>query len=130
MPDYLIIGTQKAFQYRYAFRYKKTLICSETVYVSTKGSNSARAGEILVLRCEGTIWTAYDSALTADGTTLQCRQPVFRSQGSDITQSGWHNWARNHEASPNHEGLTENWASDLWALTQVTSSNEPQHALP
>ena len=51
MPEHLTIGTQKAFDNNYAFPYKKLQIGSETIYVCTKGSQRARAGEVLVLRC-------------------------------------------------------------------------------
>ena len=88
MPEHLTIGTQKAFKRNYAFPYEKKQIASETVYVCTKGSEKARSDEVLVLRCEKETWTAYDSAVSADGSTLQCRQPVFRCLDTDITQLG------------------------------------------
>ena len=92
MPERLTIGTTKAFDRNYAFPYSKTQIGSETIYVCTKGSQWARTSEVLVLRClteqDGSpgIWTAFDSAVSANGTTLQCRQPVFRCLATDITQ--------------------------------------------
>ena len=89
MPEHLIIGTQKAFEKNYAFPYEKKQIGSETIYVCNKGSDWARSNEVLVLRCENGTWTAFDSALNADGLTLQCRQPVFRCPATDITQPGW-----------------------------------------
>ena len=79
MPEHLIIGTKKAFANNYAFPYQK----------KQKGSQWARTGEVLVLRCENETWTAFDSAVSADGTTLQCRQPVSRCLATDITQRGW-----------------------------------------
>ena len=47
----LTIGTRKAFEGGYPFPYTKTLINGETIYVCTKGSQWARTGEQLVLRC-------------------------------------------------------------------------------
>ena len=90
MPERLTIGTKKAFENNYPFAYEKKEIGSETIYVCTKGSEWARTNEVLVLRCEAGIWTAFDSAVSADGLTLQCRQPVFRCLATDITQPGWH----------------------------------------
>ena len=119
MPEHLTIGTQKAFEKNYAFPYQKTQIGSETIYVCTKGSAWARQNEVLVLRCESETWTAFDSAVSADGLTLQCRQPVFRCLETDITQPGWHKWETNYDASPSDTGLSVNWQGELWAETRV-----------
>ena len=119
MPEHLTIGTQKAFEKNYAFPYEKKQIASETVYVCTKGSEKARSDEVLVLRCEKETWTAYDSAVSADGSTLQCRQPVFRCLATDITQPGWHKWETNYAANPNGAGLSVDWQGALWAETRV-----------
>ena len=125
MPEHLTIGTKKAFEKNYPFPYQKTQICSETIYVCTKGSEWAREGEVLVLRCVTTqdnspgTWTAFDSAVSADGLTLQCRQPVFRCLETDITQPGWHTWQTNYAANPNDNGLAVDWQGALWAETRV-----------
>ena len=122
MPEHLTIGTKKAFENNYPFPYEKTQIGSETIYVCTKGSQWARTSEVLVLRCvtdcQGTgtcpgTWTAFDSAVSADGSTLQCRQPVFRCLAEDITQPGWHKWETNHAAEPNDTGLAVDWQGAL-----------------
>ena len=65
------------------------------------------------------IWTAFDSVLSADGKTLECRQPVFRSCGADITQPGWHKWQTNDAASPNDASLAVDWQGALSAETRV-----------
>ena len=88
MPEHLTIGTKEEFEENYALTYKKRLIASEIIYVCNEGSAWARADEFLVLRCEQNIWTAYDSAVNVLGSTLQCRQPVFRCLDTDITQLG------------------------------------------
>ena len=119
MPERLTIGTKKAFEKNYPFPYEKKQIGSETIYVCTKGSEWARTNEVLVLRCVTGTWTAFDSAVSADGLTLQCRQPVFRCLATDITQPGWHNWQTNHAASPNDAGLAVDWHGALWAETRV-----------
>ena len=118
-PTHLTIGTSKAFQKNYAFPYEKKQIGSETIYVCTKGSAWARQNEVLVLRCESETWTAFDSAVSADGLTLQCRQPVFRCLGTDITQPGWHTWETNYAASPDNAGLEVDWQGALEAETRV-----------
>ena len=125
MPEHLTIGTQKAFDNNYAFPYQKTHIGSETIYVCTKGSQWARTSEVLVLRyltnqdgSSGT-WTAFDSAVSANGSTLQCRQPVFRCLATDITQPGWYKWETNYAANPNDAGLSVDWQGALWAETRV-----------
>ena len=125
MPERLIIGTRKAFEKSYPFVYEKKEIGSETIYVCTKGSQWARTSEVLVLRCvtkqdgsPGT-WTAFDSAISADGSTLQRRQPVFRCLATDITQPGWHKWETNYAANPNDGGLAVDWQGALWAETRV-----------
>ena len=119
MPERLTIGTKKAFDQNYPFPYQRRLIDSETIYVCSKGSQWARGNEVLVLRCERGIWIAYDSAVSADGSTLQCRQPVFRCLATDITQPGWHNWQTNYAADPNDAGLAVDWQGALWAETRV-----------
>ena len=89
MPERLTIGTQKAFEENYPFPYEKKQIGSETIYVCTKGIQWARASEVLVLQLmKDVTWIACDSAVSADGSTLQCRQPVFRCHDTDITQLG------------------------------------------
>ena len=120
MPEHLTIGTQKALEQNYAFPYQKTQIGSETIYVCTKGSEWARTNEVLVLRCVTGTWTAFDSAVSADGSTLQCRQPVFHCLATDITQRGWHKWEINDLASPTDDGLEADWQGELWAGTRVS----------
>ena len=119
MPEHLTMGTKKAFEQNYPFPYEKTQIGSETIYVCTKGSQWARTNEVLVLRCVTGTWTAFDSAVSADGLTLQCRQPVFRCLATDITQPGWYNWQTNVTADPNNAGTAVDWQGDLWAETRV-----------
>ena len=63
--------------------------------------------------------TAFDSAVSADGLTLQCRQPVFRCLATDITQPGWHSWETNYAASRNDAGPAVDWQGALWAETRV-----------
>ena len=67
----------------------------------------------------GGTWTASDGAVSADGTTLQLRQPVFRCAAEDITQPGWHNWQTNYAADPSGTGLSVDWQGKLWAETRV-----------
>ena len=119
MPEHLTIGTKKAFKNGYAFPYEKKKIGSETVYVCNKGSEWARSDEVLVLRCEGGTWTAYDSAVSADGSTLQCRQPIIRCLATDITQPGMHKWQGNVAADYNEAGRSVDWQGTLWAETRV-----------
>ena len=65
-------------------------------------------------------WTAFDSDVSADGFTLQCRQPVFRCLATDITQPGWHTWQTNYAASRNDADLfSVDWQGALWAETRV-----------
>ena len=91
------------------------------MYVCTKGSHRARANEVLVLRCVNGIWTAYDSAVSPDGSYRYFRQPVFRCHATNITQPGWHKWETNdfadHDAGPG--GLGAHWQGELWAETRV-----------
>ena len=94
-------------------------VASTAVTGGTKGSERARSNAVLVLRCEGETWTAFDSAVSADGLTLQCRQPVFRCLATDITQPGWHKWQTNYAADPNDAGLAVDWQGALWAETRV-----------
>ena len=119
MPERLTIGTKKAFDQNYPFPYQRRQIDSETIYVCSKGSQWARGNEVLVLRCERGIWTAFDSAVSADGSTLQCRQPVFRCLATDITQPGWHTWQINYAASRDVAGLVVDWEGALSAETRV-----------
>ena len=90
----------------------------------TKGSQWARTGVKLVLRCVNGTWTAFDSAVSADRSTLQCRQPVFRCHATDITQPGWHEWETNYAASPNDAGLEVDWQGKRCAQTRVPCCND------
>ena len=119
MPERLTIGTRKAFEKNYPFPYEKKKIGSETIYVCTKGSQWARSNEVLVLRCDKGSWTAFDSAVTANGTTLQCRQPVFRCRKTDPFEPGWHEWEINADADPSGNGISVEWQGALRALTRV-----------
>ena len=126
MPDTFRIGTKKAFENNYSFLYTKKQVGSEILYICTKGSEWARANEQLVLRyvprakaSSGGIWTAYDSDVNQNGTTLQCRQAVFRCIDDDITQPGWHVWEINYAANKNGDGLYCAWEGQLWAETIV-----------
>ena len=120
MPEHLTIGTKTAFKKGYAFPYKKKEIASETVYVCNKGSDNAKKDEVLVLRCEDDIWTAYDSAVKkTHKKRLTCRQPVFRCLHTDITRAGWHVWEMNHATSTNGEGDEPDWKGALQAETRV-----------
>ena len=118
-PAHLTIGTKKAFENNYPFPYQKHQIGLETIYVCNRGSQWARPSEVLVLRCSQGTWTAFDGAVSADGSTLQCRQPVFRCLAEDITQPGWHKWETNYAADPNGTGLSVDWQGELWAETRV-----------
>ena len=118
-PENLIIGTRTALDNNNAYPCKKNQIASETMYVCNKGSEWARTTEVVVMRCVTGTWTAYDSAVSADGQTLQCRQPVCCCLATDITQPGWYNWETNHAASPNDGGLAVDWQGALWAETRV-----------
>ena len=115
----LTIGTTKAFENKYPFPYEKRQIAGETIYICNKGSDWARSDEVLVLRCERGIWTAYDSAVNAAELTLNCRQPVFRCLETDITQPGWHKWQTNYAASSDGAGLAIDWQGALWPETRV-----------
>ena len=119
MPERLTIGTQNAFEKNYPFSCEKKQIGSETIYVCTKGSEWARSDEVLVLRCEGETWTAFDSAVSADGSTLQCRQPVYCCLDTDMTRAGWHKWQTNLAADATDDGTEPNWQGGLLAETRV-----------
>ncbi len=115
-PSQFSIGTANAFRYGHAFPYAKSTIGGEDIYVCTKGSEWARAGEFLVLRCNAGTWTAWDSVIE-DGTTLRCRQPVFRC-AEDITTAGWHTWSTNFNASSTGDGSAVAWRGSLPAETR------------
>ena len=119
MPEHLTIGTKKAFKNGYAFTYEKKKIGSETIYVCNEGSKWARSDEVLVLRFNGGTWTAWDSAVSADLSTLLCRQAVFRCLATDITLPTWHKWQINVAADPIESGYAVDWQGALWAETRV-----------
>ena len=118
MPEHLTIGTKKAFKNNYAFPYTKHAVGGETIYVCRKGSDYARANEVLVLRCQEGTWTAYDSDVSADGGTLHMRQAVFRCR-ENITEPGWHCWQMNDAAGPEATSQPAEWQGALWAETRV-----------
>ena len=119
MPERLTIGTKEAFEKNDAFPYEKKQIGLETIYVSNKGSEWSRSNEVLVLRCKMGTWTAFDGAISADKSTLICRQPVFRCLATNITQPGIYRWEINAEADPHDAGLSVDWQGILWAETRV-----------
>ena len=120
MPEHIIIGTQKAFNRGHPFHYEKTQIHDETIYFSNEGSQHARPGEFLVMRCVEGTWTACDSSILAFGGTLQCRQAVFRCIATDITKPGWYEWQTNLAADANNQaGLEVDWHGLLWAETRL-----------
>ena len=119
-PDHLTIRFTKEFEENYALTYKKKLIASEIVYVCSEGSAWARRDEFLVLRCEQNIWTAYDSAVNVLGSTLQCRQPVYRCLDTDMTRAGWHEWQTNRAADATDDGFAPNWQGALQAETRLS----------
>ena len=112
-PAHITIGTAKAFArgYQYEHSYHEVL----DMYVCNKGSESAREGEVLVLRS-----IAWDTAFL--GGEFRCRQPVFRST-SDIPQAGWHVWEINYAArQDNEEGMPTDWQGNHW---QVETRHPP-----
>ena len=119
LPEHFTIGTEKAFDNKLHYDNKKGQIRSETVYVCNKGSDWARKNELLVLLHRQGCWTALDSAVSADGSTLQCRQPVFRSFAEDITKPGVHKWQANAAASSIHTCLQPDWQNEFLAETRV-----------
>ena len=115
--DLLLLVQEKVDRFVYGFHRRKDRL--ETIYVCTKGSRWSRRNENLVLRCDSGTWTAVHSALNANGSTLHCRQPVFRCLATNITQPGWHNWETNYDADPKDAGLLVDWQGELWAQTRV-----------
>ena len=119
LPETLSIGTRTAFARDNAYPYAKEQIGSDIIYICNKGSEWARPHEVLVLRCENGTWTAYDTDVSPDRTAFKCRQAVFRCQGRDITQWGWHTWQINHNASPDGTGSSVDWQGELDAETRM-----------
>ena len=121
MPDTFRIGTKKAFDNNNSFLYTKKQVGPEILYICTKGSEWRRTHEQLVLRYDAAsaVWTAFDSDVNNNGTTLQCRQAVFRCKKGDITQPGWYEWETNWNATNNGDGLDTKWQGELWAETKV-----------
>ena len=123
--QFFSIGTKRAFENNYAYKYEKKIIDGETLFVCEKGSEWARPNEVLVLRHleedDGTYaWTACDSDIIGGGTTLNCPQPVFRcfEKEKDVTQPGWYKWQTNHAASAHDTALEANWQGTLSAETR------------
>ena len=83
--------TTKAFQGEYADPHTESTIDDEIVYVCNKGSDWAQSGKFLVLRSNEPGWWTASDRVVMDGTTLRCRQAVFRSS-EDITAPGWPTW--------------------------------------
>ena len=118
-PDHLTIRFTKEFEENYALTFKKELTAGETVYVCREGSAWARRDEFLVLLCEQSIWIVYDSAVNCLGSTLHCRQPVYRCLDPYMTQAGVHEWQINLAADKMDDGTKPRWIGGLLAETQV-----------
>ena len=109
LPDHFKIGTKKRFHSNDAWEYNKRQNGqSDIVYVSNKGSDTARPGERLVLRRVNKVWHAYDCELTDAGNIHRQRQAVFCCE-EGITKEGWHTWIANAKASKENEGSVEVW---------------------
>ena len=119
MPEHLTIGFEKEFEENHALTFKKELTAGETVYVCREGSAWARRDEFLVLLCEQSIWIVYDSAVNCLGSTLHCRQPVYRCLDPYMTQAGVHEWQINLAADKMDDGTKPRWIGGLLAETQV-----------
>ena len=118
MPQRFSIGTTNAFDNKKAYSYEKKQLESETIYVCDKGSRYARENEVLVLRREKKIWTAFDCVLSADGKIRHCRQPAFRSNWDDITLRGSYIWEMNFAARADNDGSQVDWRDALEAETR------------
>ena len=72
-----------------------------------------------MLLCEQSIWIVYDSAVNCLGSTLHCRQPVYRCLDPYMTQAGVHEWQINLAADKMDDGTKPRWIGGLLAETQV-----------
>ena len=119
LAEKFTIGTSKAFKEGNAYEYKKEIIKGQAWYVCTKRSEWAHRNEVFVLRCVHRNWTAFDSALSYDGSIPHCREPVFRCFEKDITQPGWYYWEFNRAANRHDADFAVEWDGGMWAETQV-----------
>ena len=114
-PLHISIGTRDALQNGCAYDYDR--LNSLGVYVCTKGSDYARAGEFFVLKYENGEWIAWDS--TMNRGELLCRQPVFKSS-ANVLEPGEHVWRANESAHKDCDpGLEPVWSGDHWQVSRV-----------
>ena len=118
-PKAFLIGTAKAFERNYAYKYARKYVAGECIYVCEKGSQFSKTDEFLVIRNEDGYWTAWDSLLLVGlQQKLLCRQAIFRS-ADDILQAGWHQWDTNHNANDSDDASADPvWHNDLRAETR------------
>ena len=118
-PEAILIGTARAFERNYAYKYARKYVADEWIYVSGKGSQFCTTDEFLVLRKQNDYWIAWDSLLlVGKQQKLLCRQAIFRS-ADDILQAGWHQWDTNHNANDSDDASVDpDWHSDLRAETR------------
>ena len=122
MPEIFSIGTKKAYEGRYEYKYKKDTIAGKTVYVCKRGSDFSKDDERLVLCQDAEGWTAYDSSVNGNGDTLITRQKVFRSDDLFIYKEGIHFWQMNKNVSTKDTVDDPEWYGRLECITSYAKN--------
>ena len=117
-PQELSIGTAKAFEEGYDYRYTKGTVGGKTVYCCSKGSENAMDGERLYIPeadADG-YYVAYDGKVVKEN--LELRQAVFRTR-ENYWENGWHSWELNHAVNKeNVKGTPPDWQGRMSAETR------------
>jgi hypothetical protein len=119
-PDWIEIGTEKAFSGKYSYPYKKEQLDNgDWAYVLAREvgiqeKSWASQGESIIIIVENDHYVAY--TVTSDG---EWRQPVFRSNAAVLTE-GEHLWEVNQSSSAEGtvEGTVVKWSGGMKCRTK------------
>ena len=122
LPAKLAIGTQKAFDEGYEYKYR--FVEEIKLYVCDERTTTRVDGEVMAISMgsdeHGNTWYAASEgqlSQSGDGQRFHGRQIVFRTQ-EHFWEPGKHEWQLNANSSPTNTNNTV-WGAYMDALTKV-----------
>ena len=122
LPAKLAIGTQKAFDEGYEYKYR--FVEEISLYVCDDKTTTGVDGEVMAIEvCEdeyGNTWYAASEgqlSQSGDGQRFHGRQMVFRTR-AQFWEAGEHEWQMNANSSATNTDDSV-WGKSMSAVTQV-----------
>ena len=122
LPAKLAIGTQKAFDEGYEYKYR--FMDDINLYVCDHKTTTNVDGEVMAIEVGedeyGNTWYAASEgqlSQSGDGQRFHGRQIVFRTQ-EQFWEPGTHEWQLNANSSPTNS-INNVWGAYMDAITQV-----------